>query len=453
LQSNFSGMRIIIAGAGEIGVYLAEMLAKEKHDVVLIEPNIDKLNAVESHHDILAIHGSSTSFEILESAGARHADLIIAVTQSEEVNLITSVFGKEMGAKQSIARIDNKEFLQRKNEKYFRNLGIDSVICPENLASNEIVGLLKQVGTTEVFEFSGGILSLLVIKQDEDSKIIGKTLIETDSLNPEFDFRAVAISRNNKTIIPKGDDVIQINDFIYVITNQEGIKIVLKYAGKEKFEIGNIMILGGSRIGKRTAKALEGHLKVKLIESDKEKCVELADQLKKTLVINGDGSDINLLMEEGIQNMDAFIAVTGNSETNIISCLIAKRLGVKRTIAEIENIHYIDLAENIGIDTIINKKLIAASKIFGYTMEAEVKSLKCLTGADAEVMELVVHENAKITKGLIKDIKFPKDAIIGGVVRGETSFIAKGNTQILPGDKVVVFSLPGAIKKIQEYFN
>jgi trk system potassium uptake protein len=446
-------MRIVISGAGDIGTHLAEMLSREWHDIVVIDLKEENLKFADNHFDVLSIKGSSTSFETLKEAKVKNADLLISVTDSEEVNILTAILGKSMGAKKTIARIDTKEFLNKDSKEYFTKLGVDILICPENLAAMEIAGLLKQVGTTEVFEFSSGILSLVVIRLDEDSSIIGKTMAETDAINPNFDFRAVAISRNNKTIIPKGEDRFFSGDFVYVITNKEGIKEVLKYAGKEKFEIGNIMILGGSRIGKRSAKALEGHLNVKLIEANKEKCFFLADFLEKTLVINGDGTNIALLKEEGLEKMDAFIAVTGNSETNILSCLLAKSYGVKKTIAEIENIDYIDLAENIGIDTIINKKLLAAGHIFKYTKSAEVASLKCLTGADAEVIELIAREGSAITKRQVKDLKFPKEAIIGGLVRAKTCFVVKGNTQIIPGDKVVVFTLPSAIIKVQDFFS
>ncbi|MBN2682387.1 MAG: Trk system potassium transporter TrkA [Bacteroidales bacterium] len=446
-------MRIVISGAGEIGTHLAEMLARDKHDIVVIDLSEENLKFADNHFDILSIQGSSTSFETLKEAKVKSADLLISVTDSEEVNILTAIVGKSLGAKKTIARIDTKEFLTKQSKDYFTNLGVDILICPENLAAMEIAGLLKQVGTTEVFEFSSGILSLVVIRLDEESKIIGKSLEETDAINPNFDFRAVAITRNNKTIIPKGNDVFQNDDFVYVVTNKEGIKEVLKYAGKEKFDIGNIMILGGSRIGKRAAKALEGHLHVKLIEAKKEKCFFLADFLEKTLVINGDGTNIALLKEEGLEKMDAFIAVTGNSETNILSCLLAKSYGVKKAIAEIENIDYIDLAENIGIDTIINKKLLAASHIFKYTKSADVASLRCLTGADAEVIELIAREGSTITKKQVKDLKFPKEAIIGGLVRENAAFIVKGNTEIIAGDKVVVFTLPSAINRVQEFFS
>jgi trk system potassium uptake protein TrkA len=268
----------------------------------------------------------------------------------------------------------------------------------------------------------------------------------------EIEFRAVAITRQGQTIIPRGQDQFELNDLVYVVTNKAGIKDVMKYSGKKRIDIKNVMILGGSRIGKRVAKSLENRYNIKLIEIDKDKSTKLADYLQNTLVINGDGRNIDLLVEEGLQNMDTFIAVTGNSETNILSCVLAKKMGVKKTIAEIENIDYIDLGESMGIDTIINKKLITASRIFKFTMSAEVETMKCLTGSDADVLEFVAKADSKITKGSLKEIDFPRDAIVGGVIRGNKAFIAKGNTHIKADDRVVVFALPSAVKKLEKFF-
>lgn len=446
-------MNIIIAGAGDVGVHLTQMLCNENHNVVVIDRDKKKLLSLDSHYDVLTVEGSCSSFSTLEKANVKDTDLLIAVTSIEETNIITAILGKRLGAKTTVVRAHNKEYLEERRQAYLNSLGIDSIICTEMMAAKEIVGLLKQVGTTEVFDFSGGKLSLFVVKLDNKAPVLNKTLKETSKLNKDFQYTAVAITRGNNTIIPRGSDVFKENDLVYVITTQSGIKNLLKYSGKKKFEIHDIMILGGSRIGIKTASDLEKHLNIKLIEQDQDKCFKIADKLDKTLVINGDGANIDLLMEEGIERMDAFIAVTGNSETNILSCLLAKKMGVKRTIAEIENIDYIDLAENIGIDTIINKKLIAASRIFRYTMNAEVASIKCLTAADAELLEFLVRQGAPITKKTIREIQIPKGAIIGGVVRNNKGLIAKGDMQIQAGDKVIVFALPEAIHDIQSLFN
>ena len=446
-------MRIVIAGAGEVGTHLAKMLTAHKHDIVVIDTDEDRLNNINSHYDILTIQGSCTSFEKLKDANIKKADLFIAVTHTEEVNITAAILGKKLGAKKSIARINNHEYTLPANKTHFISMGIDALICPQKLAAREIVNLLQQTGTTEIFDFSGGKLSLFVIKLEKDAPIINKTLQEASQMASHFDYRAVAITREGKTIIPRGDDVFKDHDLVYVITNQSGISDLMQYSGKKKIAVKNIMIMGGSRIGIQTAKELENHFNIKLVEISRRRCEYIAGLLTNTLIINGDGRDIELLEEEGLRKMDAFIAATDNSETNILSCLHAKRMGVKKTIAEVENIDYIDLADNIGIDTIINKKIISASHISRFTMNAEVSNIVCLTGADAEVLEFVVQEGAKITKASLKSINFPKDAIIGGVIRGNSNFIATGDTEIKSQDKVVIFALPTAIHKVEKYFN
>ncbi len=445
-------MEIIIAGAGEVGTHLAKLLSKENHSITVIDKDAHKVHLLSSHSDVMGVVDNAVSFYVLKNAGIEDCDLFISVTENEETNITASILAKKLGAKKTIARIDNNEFLLEENKDIINELGIDSLIYPQKLASEEIIQLLKQTGSTETFDFSQGHLSLYTIKLEKGAPIIGKSLKEVSNESNDFDYRAIAIYRKSKTIIPNGKDIFQINDLVYVISNKSGVSSLMKSTGKEKIAIKNVMILGGSRIGKRTAKELQKKMNVKLIERDEEKSQELADVLNDTLVLNGDGSDTELLLEEGIKKMDAFIAVTDNSETNILSCLLAKRFGVKKTIAEIENIDFIDLAEDIGIDTIINKKLLAASKIYGYTISAEVSTVKCLTGTEAEVMEFIAHEGSKITNKPLAEVDFPSDAIIGGVTKGNISFIAKGDTIIEVNDRVVVFTLPEAIHKLEKFF-
>jgi trk system potassium uptake protein TrkA len=444
-------MRIVIAGAGEVGSHLAKMLSNENHDIVLIDVDEEKLRQIGSNHDLMTIHGSVTSFSLLKDSNIHKADLFIAVTESEETNIMAALFGKKLGAKRTIARIDNQEYLSYSNKEIINNLGIDYLIYPEMIAANEVMGLLHQTGMADLVDFSRGKLTMYVIKLEKNAPIIGKTLLES---TPEGDleFRAVAISRDTETIIPRGNDRFEVNDHVYVITNQAGLGELLKYSGKEQYEIHNIMILGGSRIGIRTAKLLGKHHNVKLFELDREKAYRLSNYLENTLVINGDGSNLDLLTQEGLQKMDAFVAVTGNSETNILSCTLAKQMGVKKTIAEVENMDYIKLAENMGIDSILNKKLITAGRIFRFTNTFEVSTIRCLTGTEAEVMEFIVKPGSKVTQGRLMDISFPKDAIVGGVIRGKNSFIAQGDTQLKDYDKVVVFTLPSAIPKMKKFF-
>ena len=446
-------MNIIIAGAGEVGTHLAKMLANEYHDIVVVDPDVEKLQQLSASSDLLVVEGSATSISALRDANVKKADLFIAVAHSEETNIISATLAKRLGAKKVIARIDNNEYLLPNNKEIFLNLGIDSLIYPEKLAAREVIALLGQTSSTEYVDFSGGKLSLVVFKLDEHAPVINQTLIEATKNNKSLDYRAVAIAREGETIIPRGNDQFKVNDLVYVISNQNAVKGMLEYSGKQNFEVHNLMILGGSRVGIRIATDLEKHVNIKIVEFDKDKSSRLANFFKNALVINGDGRDTDLLMQEGLQYMDAFVAVTGNSETNILTCLAAKRLGVKKTIAEIENIDYIQLAESMGIDTVINKKLITASRIFRYTMSTEVSAIKCLTGSDAEVLEFIVKPNSPVTKGKIKDIHFPKDAIIGGVVRGDSGYIAKGDTEIKAYDRVVVFALPSAFNKVGKFFN
>ena len=446
-------MHIVIAGAGEVGKHLAKMLSNEEHDLVIIDNDPERLKAVGSALDVLTIEGNANSIAHLKEARIHKADLFISVTFSEDVNVNSAILSKRLGAKKTIARIDNQEYLLPANKEIFENLGVDYMIYPEKIAAREIVGLLSETGSTEVVEFSGGKLHMYVIRLDEDAPIINLTLRELTPGDKKMEYRAVAITRHGLTIVPSGDDRFELGDLVYVISNKAGLKHLYKYSGKKQFEVRNIMILGGSRIGRKTADSLGKQHYVKLIEKDRQRSFVLSNKLSNTLVINGDGTDMELLRQEGLEKMDAFIAVTGNAETNILSCLLAKHLGVKRTIAEVENMDYIHLAENIGVDTIINKKLITASRIFRFTMSEEVSSIKCLTGTEAEVMEFQVKPDAPATMGCLSEIDFPREAIIGGVIRGKNAFIAHGDTIIKPYDRVVVFALPGVIHTIGKFFN
>jgi len=446
-------MNIIIAGDGEVGFHLAKLLSGEQHNITIVDPHEELLKMIESHTDLLAVTGDSTSIEVLENANVKRADLIIAVVHDEHINIITCILGKKLGAKRTIARIKNAEYLKEDNIKLFQSLGIDALVCPESIAAEELVRLLQQPAATEVFDFSEGKLMLFLVRLDEKSLVLNKTLNEIAQEYPKLDFRAVAIHRNSKTIVPKGDDKFLLNDLIYVVTKPSGIEELFRLGGKEKHKIHNVMIIGGGRIGQQTALRLENDFNVKLIEIDKDRCVTLSDMLHNTLIINGDARDTELLEDEGIRNMDAFIAVTDDTETNMFSCLLAKRLGVKRVIPLVENIDYIDISQSIGIESIINKKLITASHIVQYTMEAEVTAIKCLSGIDAEVLEFVVKPKAKITKGTISKIKTPPGSLIGGIIRNDESFIATGDFQIKEGDKVVVFAVPEAIYKVSTLFH
>jgi trk system potassium uptake protein len=445
-------MRIVIAGAGEVGSHLAKMLSNENHEIILIDPEEARLKPIDSSLDVLTHEGSATSVKILEDALRKKTDLFIAVTHSEDTNITASILAKRFGAIKTIARIDNLDYLEPATVDFFKSIGVDSLIYPELIAAREVLGLLHETGSSEFMEFSGGKLAMYVQKLDEKAPILNKSLQEISVSHKTDKYRAVAIKRNAVTIIPRGNEHFQLGDMVFVISTHEGIDEMMKTSGKENFEAKSIMILGGSRIGKHVALYLQKTCEVKLIDSSMERCEDLAEVLDNTLVINGDGRNVDLLEQEGITQMDAFVAVTGNSETNILSCLLAKRMGVKKTIAEVENMEFINLAENTGIDTIINKKISAASRIFRHTTNPNVTQVKYMAGTDAEVIEFNVPANSKITKGTLRSIDFPKDAIVGGGTRDGEPFIATGDTIIKANDKVVVFTLPSAYETLSKYF-
>jgi len=437
---------------GDVGYHLAKQLSNEEHDIIAIDMDQQRLSYSDSMADILTINGSSTSVTTLKQAKVDKADLFVAVTSFEEVNVTSAILAKKLGAKKTIARISNSEYLDEKVDISFSEIGIDFMIYPEELAAREMVNLILRSAATDVMDFEGGKLSVIGLRLDKDAPVIRKTIVDIAKQFESFDFRIVALHRNFRTIIPKGNDRFLPNDQVFVITRPEGNNVVMKLAGKEDIKFDNIMILGGSKIGRRVAELLEDKMKVKLIESDEEKSLQLADSLSSTLVIKGDGRDIDLLAQEGIIDVDAFVAVTEDAETNIITCLMAKHLGVKKAIALVDKVNYIPLTQTIGLDSLINKKLIAANNISRYIRKSEVLALSTLEGIDADIMEYVVQPNSLITKKPIKDLNFPKEAIIGGIIRGEESMIAVGDTRIQKGDKVVVFSLPGGVKQTEKFF-
>jgi trk system potassium uptake protein TrkA len=445
-------MRIIIAGAGEVGTHLAKMLSNENHEIILIDSEESRLKPIDSSLEVLTYEGSATSVKILEEVLRKKTELFIAVTHSEDTNITAAILAKKFGAVKTIARIDNIDYLEPSIMEFFKSLGVDSLIYPELIAAREVLGLLHETGSSEFMEFSGGKLAMYVQKLDENAPILNKSLQEISVSHHTDKYRAVAIKRNAVTIIPRGNEHFQLGDMVFIISTHEGIDEMMKSSGKENFEAKSIMILGGSRIGKHVALYLQKKCEVKLIDSNIERCEDFADILDNTLIINGDGRNVDLLEQEGITKMDAFVAVTGNSETNILSCLLAKRMGVKKTIAEVENMEFINLAENTGIDTIINKKISAASRIFRHTTNPNVTQVKYMTGTDAEVIEFNVPADSKITKGTLRSIDFPKDAIVGGGTRDGEPFIATGDTIIKANDKVVVFTLPSAYEKLSKYF-
>ena len=448
-------MKIIIAGAGEVGFHLAKLLSFESQDITLIDTHRDSLSYADTHLDIRVVRGDATSIKVLENSNVIDTDLVIAVTSSETTNITVCVLAKQLGAKRTIARISNTEFIDRKDEVGFTKFGIDELISPESLAANEIELLLNQSAFNDTYEFEGGALTMIGLHLNRTNSFIDKTVKEVASVFPNLKYVPIAMQRygTQYTIIPRGDTQFKEGDQVYFITTKEGVDEIYELTGKERHEIRNVMILGGSNIGYKTASDLcKNRFNVKLIENDKEKAFEIADDIPSCLVINGDGRNVELLLEEDVQDMDAFISVTGNSETNIMSCLVAKSKGVKKTIALVENMDYFQLSHSIGIDTLINKKLLAANNIFRYIRKGEVVAMTKLNNMNAELLEFVVTPSSNVTNKIIRDIDIPRSAIIGGVVRDGEGQIALGDFKIQSGDRVVVCCQPQSIGKVEKLF-
>ena len=449
-------MKIIIAGAGEVGFHLAKLLSYESQEITLIDIHKEHLTYANDHLDIKVMKGDVTSIALLKEARINTADLFIAVTSTESTNITASFIAKQLGVKNAIARISNTEFIDKREEIEFKKFGIDELISPESLAADEIQLLLNEFGFSDSYEFEDGALTMLGLNLSKASTFVGKSVMEAAKVFPELNFMPIAIQRfgTQFTLIPRGDTEFKEGDKVEFITSQGGVEELFKLSGKVKTEYKSVMILGGSRIGYKTAKDLcENKFRVKLIESDKEIAFDLAEKLPNALIINGDGRNVELLEEESISDMDAFISVTGNSETNIMSCLVAKSKGVKKTIALVENMDYYQLSQSIGIDTLINKKLLAANNIFRYIRKGEVVAMTKLNTMNAELLEFVVNSKSKITKKQIKDLDFPRSAIIGGVIRDGKGMIPLGNFHVQVRDRVVVCCLPRSITEVEAFFN
>lgn len=451
-------MKIVIAGAGEVGSHLAKMLSNEANEITVIDSDQSRLDALCSHTDVVTVEGNPSAIRTLREAEVEHADLFIAVhpSVSQDVNIVSAMLAKKLGCQKATARINNEEYLSYENKYLFTEMGIDLMFYPEKIAAGEIVELLKRSASSDSLDFARGKLQVAVFKLEDESPMLGMNMAEFSNIAAadSLKFRVVAISRGDQTIIPKFDTKFKFHDLVFIISKREGMDMLMKYLGKKNIEVDKVMILGGSPIGEMVARQLAKQIdSVKLIEMNKEKCLDLSEKLPgNVIVVNGDGRNSDMLLEENIREYDAFVAVTNSSETNILACVAAKSLGVERTIAEVENIEYIKLAESMGVDAVINKKLITAGRIFKFTLSSKVRFIKYMSGTNAEVLEYIVAPDTEITKRPLKDMGFPANAIIGGVIRGNESFIAVGDTQINAYDRVAVFALPQAVKEVDKFF-
>ncbi|MBS3739412.1 Trk system potassium transporter TrkA [Mesohalobacter halotolerans] len=448
-------MKVIIAGAGEVGFHLAKLLSYESHNIVLIDVDKDRLAYADKNLDIKTIYGDATSLSLLNSANVSQTDLLISVTSSQSTNITICVISKQLGVKKTIARVSNPEFIDCKDKLNIKQLGIDEMISPEHLAAEEIMLLLSQSAFIDTYEFDDGVLTMIGLDLSENAPFVDLTVKEAADYYPGLHFMPVAIQRHGTqyTLIPRGDTKFYKKDRVYFVTDKSGVDELYKLSGTHKHQIKNVMILGGSNIGRSLAQKLcNQKFKVKLIEKDHEKALEIADMLPKTLVINANGHNVDVLEDEQISEMDAFISVTENSETNIMSCLVANSKNVRKTIALVENMDYFQLSQSIGINTLVNKKLIAANNIFRYIRKGDIVALTKLNNLNAELLEFEVKADCKICDTKIADIKIPRTSIIAGVIRDGEGIIALGDFTIKAGDRVLVCSLPMSIHKVEKLF-
>ena len=454
-------MKIIIEGAGQVGSHLAKMLSHEGGDITVIDDNEVRLQRLTAVADVVTVLGDPSSITVLKEAGCHKADLFIAVnpTTTQTVNIVSALLAKKLGSKRVIARIDDEAYLLPENKLMFKDMGIDMLFYPEKIASDEIIDMLKHTASTDSMDFARGKLQLVVFRLDDDSPILDMTVAEftaaMTAASAQAQLRIIAIARKGETIIPKFDTRFVYNDHLYIIAKREGIPAILKFLGKDNIEVDKVMILGGSEIGEMVAAQLARQQldAVKIIDIDKNRCRALTEKLPSdVMVANGDARNSDFLVEEGIRDYDALVSVTGNDEANILACVVAKKFGVTRTVAQVENLEYVRLAEDMGVDVVINKKLITAGRIFKFTLSDKVRFVRYMSGTDAEVLEYTAAPDSKITRGALKDIDFPRNAILGGVIRGSESFIAEGDTRIEPYDRVAVFALPETVKEVDKFF-
>ena len=443
-------MRVIIVGAGEVGTHLAKLLSREKMDIILMDERADRVEGLDADYDMLTKVGVPTSIHDLQEIGVRDVDLFVAVTPSESENMTACLIANQLGAKKTLARIDNYEYLLPENRRFFEQMGLNHLIYPEVLAAQEICESLKKNWMRYHLTLCNGQLDLCVLKIREGAPMVGQQFMS--GFFSHGNYRIVAIKRNQDTIIPGGADAVEVGDLIYAVCTHENMSVLRKEAGKSERDINNIIFFGGSKIAQKAILSLPEGKTVKVLEADRELCEKLSEKLGEALIIHADGSDMSVLKEEGIQDADAFVAVTEHSEANIFACLAARRFGVRKTIAEIENMDYISMAEQLEVGAMLNKKTITASYIYRLLMKASVQNVQHLTSADAEIVEFVVTEDSRITRDVIKNMRLPQECNIGALVRAGEGILVNGDTQLLPGDQVVVFCKSNNLQRIEKFF-
>lgn len=448
-------MRTVVVGAGEVGADVARILALEQHDVTVVDTDEDVLRSIRASLDVMTVQGSGTSAPVLDEAGIREADLLVAVTAVDEINLIACMMADRLGVETTIARTRTDEMERTHSVLEAKDFGIDLVIHPEESAAVEVAQLLQRAGATDVLTFCDNSVQLIGVRLDAEAPVVGRPLHEVVAAHPDVEFRVKAIVRDEQTHLPDGNEVLAAGDQIFVLARPETVTPVIRLLGKEAVGMDHVMILGGSKVGEGVARRLadQHSVSIKLIEPDPERAEELAERLPDTLVLNGDPTDIDLLKSEGLADMDAFAAVTDDQESNLVTCLMAKNLGVYKTVAQLSKAAYIPISQQIGLDAAVSKKLAVAREVQRYLRSRHVRSMATVYGLDAEILEIEASPGSPITTGALKDLDLPEGMLIGAVDHGETTELATGTTQIAGGDRVIVFVLPRTVDACEALFD
>jgi len=446
-------MRIIIIGAGEVGYYLAKRLISEDHNVTIIEQNQERYRRATETLDAIVIHDNGSSPQVMSNAGVLTADVLLAVSGSDDTNILACIIAKKMGVKRCLARIHSEEFSHSKSIITGKDIGIDLLIHPERTAADAIIRLVEQSSASKLVTFEDDRLQIISLIIKENSPIANLTLEEVASRNQNIPFLCLGLYRDEKTIIPRGKNIYQSGDVAYFIAREEDITNLARIVGYPRNEQQQIMILGAGRLGRMVAAVLSREMNVKLIEENRETAEEVAVDLLDTLVLHGDGTDVDFLTSERIGDIDCLVAVSGSEKTNLLSGLLAKHLGVKRVIIHVTTNEYIPVMDKIGIDAVVSKNVETVNAIMRYIRRGNVIAVSLFENIKAEAIELIPRTDSDVTKHPIKDLDLPEDMIIGAVIRQSNIIIPNGNTQILPDDKVVVFLKPALIQKVEKYFN
>ena len=447
-------MKIIIYGAYAIGTHLAKLLSRNNHDTILIDDDDERLANITSDYDLMTVLASNRKIKTLKDAGVHNADLFIAVTPDENFNMNICMMAKALGVKRTVSKVDSYEYNEPRFKEFFEKLGISSIIYPEHLAARDIANGLKMSWVRQRWDVHDGALVMLGIKLRESCEILNEPLKEL--CKPESPYHIVAVKRGDDTIIPRGDDVLKMYDLAYFMTTRNYIPYIRKIVGKENYvDVKNVIIMGGGATAVRSTYLMPEYMNVKILEQDEERCEKINEIIEneRVMVIHGDGRDMSLLMEEGIKNTQAFVALTGNAETNILACLTAKRMGVRKTVAMVENLDYVSMAESLDIGTIINKKALAASYIYQMMLDADVNNIRFLMTANADVAEFTAQQGSRVTRKKVFELGLPSGATIGGLVRHGEGILVSGGTQIEAGDIVVVFCHGINMDKVEKFFN